>query len=204
MRTMPALTLTLTLTLALALPALAAAAPAAPELSDDDEATLAGGKMFVRTGIDGIPWKTMGVIDIDANKAKTWEAILDFDARLVEMKAAKAYDIYSDVTQGAEQIISASWDLKVLGTEIAYSLHYHYNETDSYLYYVLDQDKDNDLVTCDGSYQVIDSPVIEGGCRFFYVVDTDSGRKIPESLRVMLAKGGLKDMLEAIKKRAEG
>lgn len=194
----------LALLLTLALPAQAAAAPTPPELNDDEEATLAKGKMIVRTGIDGIPWKTMGVIDIDATKERTWEEILDFDARLFENKPAKAYNIYSDVTQGAERIISASWDLKVLGTDIAYSLHYHYNEADSYLYYVLDEDKDNDLVTCDGSYQVIDSPVVEGGCRFIYIVDTDSGRKIPASLRAALAKGGLKDMLEAIKKRAEG
>jgi hypothetical protein len=198
MRTLPILLLTL----ALAAPAVAAPTP--PDLTDAEDAELAAGKMIVRTGIDGVPWKTMGVIDIDATQAATWKAILDFDARLLENKPAKSYDIYSDVNQGAERIISASWDLKVLGSEIAYSLHYHYNEADSYLYYVLDEDKTNDLVRCDGSYQVVDSPVIEGGCRFIYIVDTDSGRKIPESLRVALAKGGLKDMLEAIKKRAEG
>ena len=192
------------LILLLALPAVAAAAPTPPALTDDEQASLEAGKMVVRTGIDDIPWKTMGVIDIDATKAKTWKAILDFDARLAENKPAKSFETYSDVVQGPERIISTRWDLKVLGSDIVYSLHYHYNEADSYLYYVLDETKENDLVRCDGSYQVVDSPVIEGGCRFIYIVDTDSGRKIPESLRVTLAKSGLKDMLEAIKKRAEG
>lgn len=193
----------LALLLTLLLPALAAAAPTPPELSDDEVEQLAKGKMVTRTGVDDIPWKTMGVIDIDATRERTWKEILDFDARLAENKPAKAYDIYSDVVKGAERVISAKWDLKVLGTDITYSLHYHYNEADSYLYYVLDEDKDNDLVRCNGSYQVVDSPVIEGGSRFIYIVDTDSGKRIPESLRVALAKGSLADMLEAIKRRAE-
>ncbi len=182
---------------------LLAASPPEVEVTEEEEAVLAEGKMVIRSGVDGIPWKMLGIIDVDAKPAKVWEEILDFDARLAENKPAKDYEMYRDEQVGGIREMSARWDLKVLGQEITYYNNYHYDAAASFLWFDLDEDKESDLVKVDGSYYVIPSPTNEGGSRLIYLVETDTGRKLPESFRVFLGGHGLKDMLKAIKARAE-
>jgi len=68
---------------------------------------------------------------------------------------------------------------------------------------VLDEEQESDLVKVDGYYQTTASPILEGGTRLVYVVDMDSGRKLPDDFRMFLANHSLKDTLKALKKRAE-
>ncbi len=181
----------------------ALAAPTAPELTDDEEALLQAGELVVRMGIDDIPYKTMGVVEIDAPPAKVWEEILDFQARVDEIKSCKGYEIYGDKTAGSVRTISAFWEIKVVGTEIVYNLHYNYEAAGSYLWYTLDTDKESDLVVCDGSYQVIPSPINDGGSRFYYTIHTESARSLPESVKSWLAARSLKDFLGKIRGRSQ-
>ena len=182
---------------------LLAASPPVIEVSEEEEEILADGKMVTRSGVDGIPWKMLGIIEVDAKPADVWVEILDFDARLAENKHAKAYEMYRDEQVGGIREMSARWDLKVFGQEITYYNNYHYDATASFLWFDLDEDEESDLVKVDGSYYLVPSPINEGGTRFFYLVETDTGRKLPESFRVFLGGHGLKDMLKAIKVRAE-
>ena len=120
-----------------------------------------------------------------------------------EIKSCKDYEIYSDTTTGGTRTISAYWQLKVMGTEIVYNLHYNYEAAGSYLWYTLDTEKDSDLVICDGSYQVIPSPINDGGSRFIYTIHTESARSLPESMKSWLAERSLKDFLEKIRNRSQ-
>jgi len=58
-------------------------------------------------------------------------------------------------------------------------------------------------VRCDGSYHVIPSPQDDAGSRLIYVLDTEPRTNLPDSLRVLMATKGLKQMLTSVKKRAE-
>jgi len=180
------------------------AAPALPEVTEDETKLLEKGKMVARTGIDeAAEFKVMGIIEIAAPADEVWAEIVDFDARLAENKPAKAYEMYRDETEDGTRHMAARWDLKVLGQDITYYNEYHYTAAENYLWFVLDEEQESDLVKVDGYYQTTASPILEGGTRLVYVVDMDSGRKLPDDFRMFLANHSLKDTLKALKKRAE-
>ena len=177
--------------------------PTPPELSEADEAKLLDGKIVIQTDIEEDSGMVLGFIEIDAAPDRVWEEILDLEARLAENKPAKAMDVYHDETEGAWRHIKARWDIRVFGIDITWYNHYRYNASSSYFWFSLDPDEDSDIVKADGYYHVIPSDLVEGGSRFIYLADTDSGRRMPNTVREFLAKHGLKDMLKAIKARAE-
>ena len=194
------------LTLALSLPALAeipTSPPAQPTITADEEAKLLEGKIVIRTDVDGEEGKVLGLIEIDASVERVWEEILDLDARAAENKPVEDMEVYHDGTSGEWRHIKARWDLRVFGQDITWYNHYRYNASASYFWFSLDPDNDSDIVKADGYYHVVPSTLIDGGSRFIYLADTDTGRKMPQSLKDFLAKHGLKDMLKAIKGRAE-
>jgi hypothetical protein len=196
-------TILTTVTLATLALLLLGAAPPLPEVDEAEEEKLAAGKLVLRSGIDGNPWKMLGIIEINATPERCWKEILDFDARLAENGAAKAYDMYRDETAGDVRTMAARWDLKILGQEITYYNIYVYDESDSHLTFYLDSDEDSDIVKADGDYVIVPSPINEGGTRFFYFIEMDSGRNMPDSFREFLSNHSLKEMLKAIKTRAE-
>ncbi len=180
------------------------AAPALPEVDDDETDRLTKGRLVIRTGIDDeAEFKVMGIIEIDAPQDEVWAEILDFDARLAENKPARAYETYRDERRGGERFIAARWDLKVLGQDITFYDTYHYTAAEGYLWFELDPDQESDLARVDGYYQTAPSPILDGGTRLVYVVDMDTGRKLPDDFRKFLANHSLRDTLKAIKRRAE-
>ena len=190
----------------LALPALAdipTSPPEAPTVSEDEEAKLLDGKLIIHMDVDGDEGKVLGIIEIDASMDRVWEEILDLDARAAENKPVEDMEVYHDEASGDWRHIKARWDLRVFGQDITWYNHYRYNASTSYFWFSLDPDHDSDIVKADGYYHVFPSPLVEGGSRFIYLADTDTGRKMPGTLKDFLAKHGLKDMLKAIKKRAE-
>lgn len=197
---------TATLAIFLALPAAAdipTSPPEQPTVSTDEEAKLVAGKIVIRTDVDGDEGKVLGLIEIDASPERVWEEILDLDARAAENKPVQDMEVYADVSKGDWRHIKARWDLRVFGQDITWYNHYRYNASTSYFWFSLDPDNDSDIDKADGYYHVVPSTLIEGGTRFIYLADTDTGRKMPQSLKDFLAKHGLKDMLKAIKGRAE-
>ncbi len=75
----------------LAVPAAATEIPDPPALDDDEEARLAAGKLVVHKGLDDVPWKVLGVIEIDAPPATVWEQILDMGTRVEDNGSAESY-----------------------------------------------------------------------------------------------------------------
>jgi len=178
------------------------AAPSAPVVTDGEKDLLRAGMMVIRTEVDDNPYKMMGIVEIDAPPSRIWEEILDFDARLAENKPAKDYEIYKEYTEGSVRHIFARWDLKIFGQEITYYNHYRYDASESHFWFSLDPDLESDIVKADGYYRVFPSEMIDGGSRFVYVAETDSGRRMPDSIRGWLANHAMKDMLKAIMRRA--
>lgn len=183
---------------------LVGAAPAPPVVSDAETELLRDGKMVIRTDVDDNPHKMMGIVELDAAPSQVWKEILDFDARLAENKPAKDYEVYKEYTEGPVRHIFARWDLKILGQEITYYNHYCYNESESHFWFSLDPELESDIVKADGYYRVVPSDLIDGGSRFVYVAETDSGRQMPDSIRGWLANHAMKDMLKAIMRRVAG
>jgi hypothetical protein len=179
------------------------AAPALPEVTEAEQAQLEKGKLVVRSGIDDVAFKVMGIIEIDSTADKVWTEILDFDARLAENAPAKAFDMYLDETTDGTRNMAARWDLKVLGQDITYYDTYQYNAAEQLLTFSLDEEQESDLERIEGYYQTVPSPILENGTRLVYVVDMDTGRKLPESFQKFLANHSLKETLRALKRRAE-
>jgi hypothetical protein len=190
--------------LTLVCPAVATEIPDPPELTEDEEARLADGKLVVHKGLDGTPWKVLGVIEIDAAPTTVWDQILDMDTRVEDNKSAKSYEVYGDTTEGGLRHLYVTMTLQVVGRPIVYYNHYRIDAAGSYMWFTLDEDKESDLKRCDGSYHVIPSPQNEGGSRLIYVLDTEPATSLPETLRVLMATKGLKAMLTSVKARAEG
>lgn len=181
---------------------LVGATPTPPVVTDAETELLKVGKMVIRTNVDDQPYKMMGIVDLPVTQARLWEEILDFDARLAENKPAKDYEVYKDYTEGSVRHIFARWDLKILGQDITYYNHYRYDASESHFWFSLDPDLESDIAKADGYYLIVPSPIWEGGSRFIYMAETDSGRKMPDSIRSWLANHAMKDMLKAIQRRA--
>jgi len=177
--------------------------PTPPVVTDDEKAKLEAGKLVIRDNIDDAPLTVLGIIEINASPERVWEEILDLDARLAENKPAKDMEVYEDRVEGDTRHIKARWDIQVFGQDITWYNHYRYIPTLSYFWFSLDPDEDSDIVKADGYYHILPSDMIEGGSRFLYYADTDSGRKLPNAIRKWMAHHGMKDMLKAIRARAE-
>ena len=177
--------------------------PTPPVVTDDEKAKLEAGKLIIRDDIDDAPLTVLGIIEIHASPERVWEEILDLDARLAENKPAKDMEVYEDRVEGDTRHIKARWDIRVFGQDITWYNHYRYIASQSYFWFSLDPDEDSDIVKADGYYYILPSDMIEGGSRFIYYADTDSGRRLPDAIRTWMAHHGMKDMLKAIKNRAE-
>jgi hypothetical protein len=182
-----------------------AAAPAPPTVTDKDADTLARGDLVVRKAKKGEDSAVVtGIIDIEADPATVWAALLDFDALLDENASLKSMDCYGNSVIGTTRVISCWYELRIFGTPIRYYNVYKYQPADSYLTYDLDANRESDLDRNHGEYQVFD--ISDGGsprCRFVYVSEIDTGRNIPEAVEKMLTATSLRQFLEAIKVRAE-
>lgn len=192
--------------LLLALVLLGVTAPAAPTLSADEEARLAAGKVVIQPDLapgreGGV--RTRAIAEVAAAPAAVWTALLDFEPRVAENKALEQVTIYEEQWTGSVLRRKARWDLDVIGTEIVFHNDYTYDRSQSYLTWVLDETRENDLVYSWGSYQVVPSPIHSGLSRLIYVSETASARKIPKWLRKELAENSMEKLIGGIRKRAE-
>jgi hypothetical protein len=181
-------------------------APAAPSLTEAEEARLAAGKVVVQQNLPperegGI--RTRAIAEVSATPEAVWNALLDFQPRVAENAALKKVTTYEEVWAGDVLRRKARWDLSVVGTEIVFHNDYTYDRAASYLNWVLDETKDNDLVYSWGSYQVLPSPIHPGLSRLVYVSENESARKIPKWLRKELAESSMSKLINGIRKRAE-
>jgi len=182
------------------LPFLMAAIPDEPppplELTQAEAQRLEARKVVVRTeSSESGGWAT-AVVDVKADTTRVWDALLDFEARVPEIRPLKGVTIYdkSDAERGVR------WDLTVFGVAVSFHCLYHLHQEKGWVRYALDSSRTNDLVSVEGAYQLYTSG---DSTRLIYRSATDSGRKVPEFIRNWLAVGSLSEQLAGVRDRAE-
>ncbi|MCO4770398.1 MAG: SRPBCC family protein [Deltaproteobacteria bacterium] len=186
----------------------AAAPPAAtvvPTMTAEQETDLSKGKVVI---VEGLPpaqpenMRAMGVLDIDASADAVWRALYDWKGREADSANAKLVTPHDESSESGVRAVSVTWDIEVLGNKLQYTNRYTHWEPQSYLEFVLDDRKTNDLAFNWGSYRVVSTGPTTS--RFFYTSETDTGRKLPGWVKEWLTKTGLKKMLKEIRTRATG
>ncbi len=170
--------------------------PAPPEPTAEEAAKLAAREIVVRTDLGESGGGVVGLVDVAADRTATWNALMDFDARVDAIGALKSVTSY-DVTETGR---GATWTLKVFGVSVEFSNRYELDRAAWTCVYALDPSKENDLQSVSGSYQLVEIP---SGTRLVYRSQMESGAPVPSFVKKWLAVDSLNEQLEDIRKRAE-
>ena len=137
-----------------------------------------------------------GVVDVRAPADRTWDALLDVEARVGEIRGLKEATVYLREPNR----VAAQWVVQVLTSQLRFSIVYDVDRSAGWCRYRLDPSRPNDLVSVEGAYQVLP---VTGGTRVIYRSITDTGRQVPDFVRNWLATTSLAAQLVGIRNRAE-
>lgn len=180
--------------LALTVPAAALPPPPpAPTLTAAEEARLAKGDVVVRYGGDAS--QTLAVVDIAASPDKVMAAVMDLPARVDDIGALSAVELYN--RKGDD--VSAKWTMSIAMVSVVFHIEYDCELSAKWCMYTLDDDKDNDLSSSNGSYHAVPHG---SGSRLIYRTDSVAAGA-PEWVRKKLADSSASEMLGGMKTRAE-
>lgn len=169
---------------------------APPEPTAEEAARLAAREIVVRADLTGDGGGVVGLMDVKAEPAAVWRAILDFEARVGEVSGIQSVERY-DVTDTS---LGATWKLKMMGIGASFSMKYTLAPADHFLYYTLDPSKPGDLKAGAGSYQLVG---IGDVTRVVYRSEMESGAPVPAFVKRWLAVDALEDQLDSIRGRSE-
>ncbi len=177
--------------------------PAPLDLTADELSTLADRDVAIRLEQNDTGGLSVGIIEVNATPSQTMDAILDLPPRVSETGALKEVEVYGSApaADGNPETMGAKFSLRVMGTSIVFHVSYEIDRPGLWAVSVLDETKENDLVSVYASYQVVST---ETGSRIIYRSQSDSGRSIPRWISTWLANNALKDQLTGIRARAEG
>lgn len=176
----------------------AAAEPTPVDLSAEEEKLLDGREIVIREEGSDSGGFVVGILDVKAPPEKVWAAILDFNARVDDVRSLTKVEIYEQSSE--PEMLGVKWVLSVLMQEIVFHIKYEVDRESGWCRYVLDTSKSNDIVSSEGSYQVLSQGT---SSRFIYRSRSDSGRRMPGWVRRWLAVDSLRDQMNGIRKRAE-
>ena len=170
--------------------------PAPLEITADETAQLAKGKVPVRFDEAETGGGVVGIIDIQADTKTVWKHIFDMKPRVDEISGLREANIYeqTDTRMGVQ------WVLSVVGTRIQFHVLYDLDPEKGWCRYRLDTSKENDLVDVQGAYQIY---TVGDATRLIYRSHTDSGRRVPGFIKRWLASDSLTEQLRGIEKRSE-
>ena len=172
-------------------------APRPVTLDPDEQAEIDARKIVIRFDDDqSTAGQVTGILDLRASPAIVWAAIFDFEARVAEIGPLKSASTYA--AEGFD--VSARWVISAIGTQIVFHANYAIHERERWCTYALDDRKENDLLSVDGSYQVYPQG---SGTRLIYRSASDSGRSVPGWVKRWLAVDTLTEQLEGVRGRAE-
>lgn len=178
--------------------AFALAAPTAEET-----ASLAAGEVVIhsRSPRRAGAIRVEAIIDIKAERARVWAALLDFRGRMPGNPTLKLVEPYRPAT-ATEQW----WRFRAerFGTSVSYHNHYVLSADQSRLSHELDPSQANDLVWSEGVYSLGSDASCSGCTRLTYDVESDFGVAMPGFVTRWLAGSGVKDFLVDLGRRAEG
>jgi hypothetical protein len=167
-------------------------------LTEKERATLSSRKAVVRFEGDDQGGYAVGVINVVAPAAVVWRALFDFKARVAEIGALRAVDVYD--ADLSDRDMAVRFELKVFGVGVDFHVRYALDEERGWCTYSLDAQRDNDLPMVAGAYQVYEH---QGGSQLVYRSQSDSGRKVPGFVKNWLLTGSLTEQLEGVRNRSE-
>lgn len=182
--------------LAAALAAVPTAPGPAPTLDAAELATLAAREVVVRTDLDGAGGGVVGIVDVAADRATTWKAVLDFEGRVGQVDGIVSVARYDETPTS----VGATWNLKKFGFGASFSMKYQIDPDRWFVRYVVDPARPGDLASGAGSYELFALPT---GTRLVYRSEMDSGAPVPGFVKRWLAVDALQDQLDSIRGRAE-
>jgi hypothetical protein len=168
----------------------------APTLAPEEAATLAAREIVVRTDLEGAGGGVLGIVDVAADRAATWKAVLDFEGRVGQVDGIVSVERYDETPTG----VGATWTLKKWGFGASFSMKYHLDPGRWFVHYVVDPARPGDLASGAGSYELHELPT---GTRLVYRSEMDSGAPVPGFVKRWLAVDALQDQLDSIRGRAE-
>ena len=169
-------------------------APPAPiVLTASEEAVVKGGGVMVRYGGDAR--QTVAVVDIAAPPDAVMKAVMDLPARVRDIGSLSSVDVY----QGGTEQVKAKWTMSIAMVNVHFHIAYECAMARGWCVYTLDDTKENDIDSSNGSYQAY---AHGGGSRLVYRTDSLAAGA-PEWVRKRLADSSAKEMLGGMKARAE-
>jgi len=174
----------------------AAALPPPPSpisLSASEESVVSSGQVMVRYGGDAR--QTVAVVDVKAPPTAVMKAVMDLPARIHDIDSLTAVDIYAN--SGGK--VKAKWTMSIAMVNVDFHIAYDCAMEAGWCVYTLDDSKNNDLESSNGSYQAYPHA---DGTRLVYRTDSLAAGA-PEWVRRKLADSAAKEMLGGMKARAE-
>jgi len=178
--------------------------PTLPTLTAKQQARLDSGKLVLLTEAGGGEGKKLvtGIIEIKTKPDVIWPIVLSNKHILDSSKAIREVTTYKDETVGGVRDLRLAYVLKVGWSEIRYHSARKYYAAKSYMTWVLDKDKTNDIRWTEGSYSTW--PGREPTTTvFLYKARIETGKAVPEWLEEELTESSLRKYLVYIKKIAE-
>jgi len=195
--------LPLFLVLLCAMPALADK-PVMPEITAKQQQALDDGKLvFVTEKREDGPSIVTGIAEIRVSHERLWSLLLDTAEIRRASKSVRELHTYMDVT-GPEgvRIIKLDYLIKSGPIKLRYFVKREVFSSRNYMTWVLDKDKDSDILDTTGSYSTHDASRA-GHVLFLYRASIDVGKNVPSWLEDRLASSSLRRYLEHIKEIAE-
>lgn len=175
------------------------ATPAAIELTADELSSLQSGKA-VRKQLKGESGgRGLAVQDIKAPKSVVWGRILDYDAypRMVD-----GVDECGNYRVDGQNIYTR-FVISAMFSKVEYYIHHVYRKDLDYLTWTLDYGRESDLDDSVGYWYVTEPADHPGYTRVFYSVDVRIKGWVPKMVEDMIAKKGLAQATEWVKKESE-
>lgn len=175
-------------------------APSLPDLTADDLAALGRGETVrkqiqVETGGRGI-----AVQDVAATPDVVWSRITNYAMYPQWVEGVFACETYE--TSGDH--IKAYFLIGAMGVKVEYFIDHVYRPADGLMTWTLDYSRESDLEDSVGFWRVLPHPEKPGWSRVYYSVDVRLRGWVPGFIETMIAKKGLIQATEWVKRESEG
>lgn len=176
-----------------------AGAPPKIELTDEQRATLADGESVLTTLPGDAGGRGVAIQDIHATPDVIWDRIGAFDEYPRMVDNVEECEIYHD--DGDD--VRVRFEISVVGFEYEYFIRHRFRPEDGYVTWTLDYSRESDLDDSVGYWAVTPHPEKPGWSRLFYGIDMRTRGYMPGFVRDLIAKRGLEDATEWVKREAE-
>jgi hypothetical protein len=178
--------------------------PVLPDITEKQQQALDAGKLvFVTHKRDDGPSIVTGIAEIRVSHERLWSLLLDTAEIKRASRSVRELHTYMDAPgpDGA-RIIKLDYLIKSGPIKLRYFVKREVFSSRNYMTWVLDKEKDSDILDTTGSYSTYDASR-PGYVIFLYRASIDVGKNVPSWLEDRLASSSLKRYLEHIKEIAE-